>query len=102
MVKRILICSKKGTLDDGVGTLARTTGLLRSFESLGATFAYVTSATHWKYLNCLILAFSLFVFAVPFTTVAAWHIPDQPYRSEDLGEDDNSIYQDIKRNEVKV
>ena len=83
----------QGTLDDGTGTLARTTGLLRSFESVGSTFAYVTSATHWKYINTLILAFTLFVFQIPFTTVAAWLVPDKPYQNDS----DDAVHEDIPR-----
>ena len=70
-----------------MGTLARTTGLLRSFESVGSTFAYVTSATHWKYMNTLILAFTLFVVQLPFTTTAAWSVPDHPHEINQVNQD---------------
>ncbi|KAL1628703.1 hypothetical protein SLS56_005695 [Neofusicoccum ribis] len=71
-----------GTLNDGVGTLARTTGLLRSFESVGSTFAYTTSATKWRYLYTLIFAFVAWIFLLPFTTYAAWLVPNQPSKLE--------------------
>lgn len=72
----------QGTLNDGVGTLARTSGLLRSFESVGSTFAYTTSATKWRYLYTLIFAFAAWVFLMPFTTYAAWIVPDQAAKVE--------------------
>ncbi|KAL0264776.1 hypothetical protein SLS55_000728 [Diplodia seriata] len=83
-----------GTLNDGVGTLARTTGLLRSFESVGSTFAYTTSATKWRYLYTLIFAFAAWVFSMPFTTYAAWLVPDQASNMEVEGavEESDSEY----------
>ena len=69
-----------------MGTLARTTGLLRSFESVGTTFSLVTSATKWKYLNTLILGFAFFLAQIPFTTCAAWLVPDQPFKENEDAE----------------
>ncbi|KAH8810702.1 major facilitator superfamily domain-containing protein [Xylogone sp. PMI_703] len=97
-----------GTLDDGVGTLARTTGLLRTFESVGSTFAFVTGAKHWKYINMLILSFSLFVFQIPFTTFAAWNVPNQPFKNEETDSqlsdspDEDSVDKTTDVGELKV
>ncbi|RFU23713.1 hypothetical protein B7463_g12625, partial [Scytalidium lignicola] len=87
-----------GTLDDGVGTLARTTGLLRTFESVGSTFAFVTGAKHWKYINMLILSFTLFVFQLPFTTVASWNVPNQPFENDEV---DSQISDDPDRHSME-
>lgn len=52
------------------GDVARTTGILRSWESIGSTIAYVVGATHWSNLNQMILGFTLWSVTVPFTLVA--------------------------------
>lgn len=53
---------------------------------MGTTFSLVTSATKWKYLNTLILAFTFFVCQIPFTTTAAWLVPDQPHQVKEDAE----------------
>lgn len=52
------------------GDIARTTGILRSWESIGSTIAYVVGATHWSNLNQMILGFILWLVTVPFTLAA--------------------------------
>jgi hypothetical protein len=56
----------------GDGDIARTTGILRSWESIGSTIAYAVGATHWSNQNQMILGFSLWVFTVPFTLLAVF------------------------------
>lgn len=45
----------------------------------------MTSATKWRYLYTLIFAFAAWVFLLPFTTYAAWLVPDQPSKVEVAG-----------------
>jgi hypothetical protein len=56
----------------GEGDIARTTGILRSWESIGSTIAYAVGATHWPNLNQMILGFSLWAFTIPFTCLAVF------------------------------
>ncbi|KAJ5883892.1 uncharacterized protein N7473_010778 [Penicillium subrubescens] len=63
----------------GEGDIARTTGILRSWESIGSTIAYAVGATHWPNQNQMILGFSLWAFTIPFTCLAVfgnWNQPD--------------------------
>lgn len=54
------------------GEISRTTGILRSWESIGSTFAYVVGATHWSNQNSMILSFVLWGVTVPFTLFAVF------------------------------
>jgi hypothetical protein len=54
------------------GDISRTTGILRSWESIGSTFAYVVGATHWGNLYSIILAFVLWRVTIPFTLFAVF------------------------------
>ncbi|TID24116.1 Ribosomal RNA-processing protein 12 [Venturia nashicola] len=54
------------------GDISRTTGILRSWESIGSTFAYIVGATHWSNRNSMILSFVLWGVTVPFTLVAVF------------------------------
>jgi hypothetical protein len=56
----------------GDGDIARTTGILRSWESIGSTIAYAVGATHWPNKNQMILGFSLWAFTIPFTCLAVF------------------------------
>jgi hypothetical protein len=61
----------------GDGDIARTTGILRSWESIGSTIAYAVGATRWSNQNQMIMGFSLWAFTVPFTLLAVfgnWNI----------------------------
>jgi hypothetical protein len=52
--------------------IARTTGILRSWESIGSTIAYAVGATHWPNQNQMILGFALWAVTVPFTLLAVF------------------------------
>lgn len=65
-----LMAEIKGAQADG--DIARTTGILRSWESIGSTIAYAVGATHWPNLNQMILGFSLWGLTIPFTLLAVF------------------------------
>ncbi|KAJ5561683.1 hypothetical protein N7535_003855 [Penicillium sp. DV-2018c] len=65
-----LMAEIKGAQGDG--DIARTTGILRSWESIGSTIAYAVGATHWPNQNQMALGFALWVFTVPFTVLAVF------------------------------
>jgi len=65
-----LMAEIKGAQGDG--DIARTTGILRSWESIGSTIAYAVGATHWPNQNQMILGFALWAFTVPFTLLAVF------------------------------
>ncbi|KAJ5232988.1 hypothetical protein N7468_005944 [Penicillium chermesinum] len=78
-----LMAEIKGAQGDG--DVARTTGILRSWESIGSTIAYGVGASHWSNLNQMILGFVLWGFTIPFTILAVfgdWNQP-QPSPGED-------------------
>ncbi|KAK6219355.1 hypothetical protein LQW54_002343 [Pestalotiopsis sp. IQ-011] len=75
-------------LDD----VARMTGILRSWESIGSTIAYVVGATHWSNLNQMILGFVMWGVTVPFTLAALfgrWQ-PAEGIVAGEAGTSDNS------------
>ncbi|KAL3476665.1 MFS general substrate transporter [Aspergillus californicus] len=65
-----LMAEIKGAQADG--DVARTTGILRSWESIGSTIAYAVGATHWPNLNQMALGFALWGFTIPFTLLAVF------------------------------
>ncbi|OBR04692.1 Duf895 domain membrane protein [Colletotrichum higginsianum IMI 349063] len=65
-----LMAEIKGAQGDG--DIARTTGILRSWESIGSTIAYAVGATHWPNRNQMILGFSLWAVTIPFTLLAVF------------------------------
>ncbi|OJI99498.1 hypothetical protein ASPVEDRAFT_50930 [Aspergillus versicolor CBS 583.65] len=65
-----LMAEIKGAQADG--DIARTTGILRSWESIGSTIAYAVGATHWPNMNQMILGFSLWGVTIPFTLLAVF------------------------------
>ncbi|CEN60815.1 Putative Duf895 domain protein membrane protein [Aspergillus calidoustus] len=74
-----LMAEIKGAQADG--DIARTTGILRSWESIGSTIAYAVGATHWPNLNQMILGFALWGFTIPFTLLAVfgdWNVSESP------------------------
>ncbi|EME39889.1 hypothetical protein DOTSEDRAFT_178736 [Dothistroma septosporum NZE10] len=80
-----LMAGIKGAQGDG--DVARTTGILRSWESIGSTVAYAVGATHWSNRNQMVLGFALWGFTVPFTVMAVWgkwNVKEQAV--EELGE----------------
>ncbi|PWN48001.1 MFS general substrate transporter [Violaceomyces palustris] len=74
-----------GTMPHREGTITRSMGVLRSFESIGSTFAYVVGATHWVNLNQCILSFSLWLTCLVPATLAVRTVPDHEVR---LGEEE--------------
>lgn len=54
------------------GGIARTTGILRSWESIGSTVAYAVGATGVSNLNQMILGFVLWGVTIPFTLWALY------------------------------
>lgn len=72
------------------GDISRTTGILRSWESVGSTFAYVVGATHWSNLNSMILAFVLWAVTVPFTLIAVFGVWDKTEEVDSGGEGNKS------------
>lgn len=73
-----LMAGIKGAEADG--DIARTTGILRSWESIGSTIAYAVGATHWENQNQMALGFALWGVTVPFTLMAVfgkWNVVDE-------------------------
>ncbi|CAI7601174.1 unnamed protein product [Penicillium bialowiezense] len=83
-----LMAEIKGAQADG--DIARTTGILRSWESIGSTIAYAVGATHWPNLNQMILGFALWGFTIPFTLLAVFGDWNQPVADETDDQTDSS------------
>lgn len=83
-----LMAEIKGAQADG--DIARTTGILRSWESIGSTIAYAVGATHWPNLNQMILGFALWGFTIPFTLLAVFGDWNQPVAVEADDQTDSS------------
>ncbi|KAK5797324.1 hypothetical protein VI817_003615 [Penicillium citrinum] len=80
-----LMAEVKGAQADG--DVARTTGILRSWESIGSTIAYAVGATHWSNLNQMTLGFALWGFTIPFTMFAVfgpWNQDETAIAEEDV------------------
>lgn len=80
-----LMAEVKGAQADG--DVARTTGILRSWESIGSTIAYAVGATYWSNLNQMILGFALWGFTIPFTAIAvfgSWNQEETVDSEDDL------------------
>ncbi|CAG8042265.1 unnamed protein product [Penicillium olsonii] len=84
-----LMAEIKGAQADG--DIARTTGILRSWESIGSTIAYAVGATHWPNLNQMILGFALWGFTIPFTILAVFGDWNQPAAVEEDQTDSSSL-----------
>ncbi|CAI7588672.1 hypothetical protein PCG10_009825 [Penicillium crustosum] len=85
-----LMAEIKGAQGDG--DIARTTGILRSWESIGSTIAYAVGATHWPNLNQMALGFALWGVTIPFTLLAVfgnWNVV-QAVEVEEEEQTDNS------------
>ncbi|GAD98861.1 hypothetical protein PVAR5_7563 [Paecilomyces variotii No. 5] len=96
-----LMAEIKGAQGDG--DIARTTGILRSWESIGSTIAYAVGATHWPNQNQMILGFALWGFTIPFTLLAVfgnWNQPGIPEAEPDVEEQTDSS--DIEGQRVVV
>ncbi|KAM0811356.1 putative Major facilitator superfamily domain-containing protein [Seiridium cardinale] len=86
------------------GDIARTTGILRSWESVGSTIAYVVGATHWLNLNQMILGFVLWFVTIPPTLVALyghWE-PEKGVIEERTSPDSSSVEEQRAPVAVKV
>lgn len=79
-----LMAEIKGGQNDG--DIARTTGILRSWESIGSVVAYAVGATSVSNLNQMILGFSLWGFTIPFTLLAIFYYGQQEKSSNDTAE----------------
>lgn len=87
-----LMAEIKGAQGDG--DIARTTGILRSWESIGSTIAYAVGATHWPNLNQMALGFALWGFTIPFTLLAVfgnWNVSDTLGVEEEEQTDSSSL-----------
>ncbi|KAJ5789614.1 uncharacterized protein N7518_006625 [Penicillium psychrosexuale] len=84
-----LMAEIKGAQKDG--DIARTTGILRSWESIGSTIAYAVGTTHWANINQMALGFALWGATVPFTLMAVfgnWNVAE--LEAEEEEQTDNS------------
>ncbi|KAK7702280.1 hypothetical protein SLS64_009858 [Diaporthe eres] len=77
-----LMAEIKGGQNDG--DIARTTGILRSWESIGSVVAYAVGATSVSNLKQMILGFALWGFTVPCTLLAIFY-----YGQKDEGSNGN-------------
>jgi hypothetical protein len=71
------------------GDIARTTGILRSWESIGSTIAYAIGATAVSDMNQMIVGFALWGFTVPCTLLAVFGTWDNG-KDDDDGEGQES------------
>ena len=97
-----LMAEIKGAQGDG--DIARTTGILRSWESIGSTIAYAVGATHWPNQNQMILGFALWAFTVPFTLLAVfgnWNVgeSDTQAKDEDSEPEMQTVVSDVRAKE---
>lgn len=74
-----LLGAKKGTQENG--EVARMTGIMRSWESIGSAVAYGVGATNVSNQNQMIVAFALWVGTIPFTWLVVfmrrWSLTDE-------------------------
>ncbi|KGO41281.1 Major facilitator superfamily domain, general substrate transporter [Penicillium expansum] len=87
-----LMAEIKGAQGDG--DIARTTGILRSWESIGSTIAYAVGATHWPNLNQMSLGFALWGATIPFTLLAVfgnWNVAETAGVEEEEQTDSSSL-----------
>ncbi|KAF4830551.1 UNC93-like protein 2 [Colletotrichum siamense] len=86
-----LMAEIKGAQGDG--DIARTTGILRSWESIGSTIAYAVGATHWPNKNQMILGFTLWGVTIPFTLLAVfgnWNTGGEEEAQEEIENSDGT------------
>jgi hypothetical protein len=99
-----LMAEIKGAQGDG--DIARTTGILRSWESIGSTIAYAVGATHWPNQNQMVLGFSLWAFTVPFTLLAVfgnWNVGGEvefEAKDEESDSETQVVVDDVRTKEV--
>lgn len=87
-----LMAEIKGGQNDG--DIARTTGILRSWESIGSVVAYAVGATSVSNLKQMILGFTLWGVTIPFTLLAIFYYGQQGEGSDDNDRIDREIQQE--------
>lgn len=89
----------------GAGDVARTTGILRSWESIGSTVAYAVGATRWPNRNQMVLGFALWAATVPFTLLAVfgnWNVGEEEEEGDVLeNSDETESDRDVERVAVR-
>ncbi|KAF2806584.1 MFS general substrate transporter [Mytilinidion resinicola] len=76
-----------GSFDQDVKTLTLTVSILRSIESVGSCLANGVGALKIKPMTNLIVAFVLFVAAIPTTTWVTFLVPERPTLDKDIEEE---------------
>lgn len=84
------------------GDISRTTGILRSWESVGSTIAYAVGATHWSNQNQMILGFALWLFTVPWTLLAVFGDWDVDETRSELGLKESDLEVQIVSRDIVV
>ena len=97
-----LMAEIKGAQGDG--DIARPTGILRSWASIGSTSASAVGATHWPNQNQMILGFALWAFTVPFTLLAVfgnWNVGGSEIQAkeEDSDPEMQTVVPDVRAKE---
>lgn len=87
-----LMVEIKGGQNDG--DIARTTGILRLWESIGSVVAYAVGATSVSKLKQIILGFTLWGVTIPFTLLAIFYYGQQGEGSDDNDRIDREIPQE--------
>ncbi|KAJ4291011.1 hypothetical protein N0V90_010207 [Kalmusia sp. IMI 367209] len=83
-----LMAEIKGAQGDG--DVARTTGILRSWESIGSTIAYAIGAVHIPNQTQMIVGFALWAVTVPFTLLAVFGDWNRGVPEDKAGQTDES------------
>lgn len=94
-----LMAEIKGGQNDG--DIARTTGILRSWESIGSVVAYAVGATSVSNLKQMILGFSLWGFTIPFTLLAIFYYGQQDEGPNSNGESESQQDTDVSSLEAQ-
>ena len=92
-----LMAEIKGAKGDG--DVARTTGILRSWESIGSTIAYAIGAVHIPNQTQMIVGFALWALTVPFTLLAVFGDWNKGVPKDELESSDES---DLEVQNVQV
>ncbi|ORY08771.1 hypothetical protein BCR34DRAFT_388212 [Clohesyomyces aquaticus] len=80
-----------GAFFDDIETLTLAVGLLRSFESVGSCLPFGIGAIKVRPMVNLIVAFVMFVVAVPSTFAATFLVPERPIDERELERDEISL-----------
>ncbi|KAI3394661.1 hypothetical protein diail_2471 [Diaporthe ilicicola] len=87
-----LMAEIKGGQNDG--DIARTTGILRSWESIGSVVAYAVGATSVSNMKQMVLGFALWGFTVPCTLLAIFYYGQQEGGADDSDEVESEVQQE--------